>query len=102
MVLNPPEIVEDGTMDFFRCVDLYEVYSPFSFSLAFLVSTTMATIKSLVRMKLHLFSSTHFCFRFLSIRLGLSRDIGFVFILAKQLVRVGCKLDKDEQKLLWS
>lgn len=62
----------------------------------------MATIKSLVRMKLHLFSSTHFCFRFLSIRLELSCDIGFVFILAKQLLKLGCKLDKDGQRLLLS
>lgn len=103
MVLTPPEIVEDGTVSFFfRCVDLYEVYSPFFFFTGFSVSTTMATIKSLVRMKLHLFSSTHFCFRFLSIRLELSCDIGFIFILTKQLLKLGRKLDKDGQKLLLS
>lgn len=43
----PPQIVKDGTMNSFRCVGLYEVYSPFF--TGFSVLTTMATIKSLVR-----------------------------------------------------
>lgn len=50
----------------------------------FSVSTTMATIRSLARMKLRFHSSTYFCFRFLPIRLELSCDIlVFVFILTK-------------------
>lgn len=40
-----PGIVQNSTINSFRCVGLYEIYSPFSFSLAS-VSTTMATIKS--------------------------------------------------------
>lgn len=60
----------------------------------------MATIKSLARVQLHFLSSTHLCFRFLSIRLELSCDIGFVFILTKQLVKLGCEPDKNGQTLL--
>lgn len=68
------------TQDFERCQDesldfVKFIPTPFFLFTGFSVSTTMATIKSLARMKLRFLSSTHFCFRFLPIRLELSCDI---------------------------